>query len=589
MRYSSLLDRAEQDAEFVSELTRPVTPRFAQTSVATSPHRVTSTQDISDLALVVDASLQDALVAAEVRAERTRSSTTLSALAVAKELVGDAAGAADAARDTLSLCIVPKGDPAPDPFAARLAVDVLLRQGDVASVEAYAAATDIPDALRLPIAVSLAARGRLDDASQMLDGAGGTGQSAARGYVALSRGDFARAVGEFRKALRENPRDAESSINLAIALWQLGSTQKAIAAASRARNAAPDRLDFVAQYCEMLLLAREFKSTQDEIAKVRRRGFDLPSRLLTMQGRAELGMGDTSSAIKTLRRSLSQADLEGDFDARIEIESNLLRLDRPGNEVDKDAVVNDLYNLHLEHPGAEVIVVNLVRAANRRHHLATARDAYARLLEKSVEGVSRATYIEYEIASLAGDVSEAAARAMAWFAEEPANTEASASVLVETGIGQARWLEVIDEARRIADLANPNLTALNNAAYVLAMGGEGEKALALISKWADGSVVYKATLGLAHLSVGNIEKGMRLYREAADASEKDGDGIRSLMTQYQALVVHQLGLKQTYGEEMISALALPFVPLPDSWEDQPEFLRLESLSKLLGLSWPMSV
>lgn len=80
------------------------------------------------------------------------------------------------------------------------------------------------------------------------------------------------------------------------------------------------------------------------------------------------------------------------------------------------------------------------------------------------------------------------------------------------------------------------------------MGGRAREAIEIIEaapEQAERDFVLNATLGLAHLANGDIDQGMRIYRDAADEAEKAKPVWRSLMTIYQGLIVRQLGLDKT--------------------------------------------
>lgn len=121
------------------------------------------------------------------------------------------------------------------------------------------------------------------------------------------------------------------------------------------------------------------------------------------------------------------------------------------------------------------------------------------------------------------------------------------------------------------------------------MVGRTDEAIGLLEPLADIEFVAKATLGLAHLANGNVSRGMRLYREAAKAAEQIDAPWHSLMALYQALVVRQLGLNGSQAPDMISALALAPVPLPDDWMEQPDFVRLHNVCVRRGYRWPITL
>ena len=213
--------------------------------------------------------------------------------------------------------------------------------------------------------------------------------------------------------------------------------------------------------------------------------------------------------------------------------------------------------------------------------------AFDRVREYTHE--ARIAFLEYQIATLSGDNARAADKALAWLELEPRNQHACSAALIALGIGEERWAEAVSIAYRIVDEKTDDLVVLNNAAYVLAMSGAPEAAVEVLESIRADDFIIKATLGLAYLASNQIDKGMKLYRMAAQDAEKVSDDSRSLMTCYQALVVRQLGILNTADMEMLSALSLPAVALPEDWEDRPEFLRLYNIAQRHGYGWPLSI
>ena len=152
-----------------------------------------------------------------------------------------------------------------------------------------------------------------------------------------------------------------------------------------------------------------------------------------------------------------------------------------------------------------------------------------------------------------------------------------------------RWDDAAKIAIRVVEGHHPDPTQLNNAAYVLAMAGMPNRAVELLEPHSDDDFFLKATLGLAYLASNQIDRGMKMYRQAADAADSRGDGMRSLMTAYQALVARQLNLLNSSDAKMISAVSLPPVELPEDWKNRPEFLRLHSVALKNGYDWPITI
>lgn len=140
----------------------------------------------------------------------------------------------------------------------------------------------------------------------------------------------------------------------------------------------------------------------------------------------------------------------------------------------------------------------------------------------------------------------------------------------------------------IADFPG-NSAIFNNAAYVFAMSGRAAAAIQLLEPIADQGFVVQATLGLACLANGDLDRGMGLYRDAADRAEREGDEWRSLMTTYQALIIRQLGLDDNIPSVVMNAHALVPMALPEDWKDRPDFLRLYNVCVKHGYDWPLAL
>lgn len=208
----------------------------------------------------------------------------------------------------------------------------------------------------------------------------------------------------------------------------------------------------------------------------------------------------------------------------------------------------------------------------------------------------RRAYLRHYVAFLEGDNEMAASSALEWFESEPTNPQAAAAVLVAVGIGLERW----NEAEKVADYAIANLPAVpvlvNNVAYILAMVGRADQAVAMMERSVaadtgeDGNgFVLRATLGLAYLAAGDVEKGMRCYRHAAQLAEQISPTWGSLMASYQALVVRQLNLTDQMPAEHLASQAIVPQSLPGDWEDRPDFLRLKFVSDRRGYDWPLTL
>lgn len=582
-----VIDVFDIDSSFESESTRPAVPGGARTSaIGVTPWRAKNSGADDRLAAAIQSNLEATLNEARRRVASVHSSTTLASLAQAQESVGDSEAAITNARSAIQLCVSGRGDLL-DPAAAWLSLDVLLRAGQVDEVLELSEHLPLSAQFRLELAATLAATTRFDEARRQIESVEASKRDAVLGFLLLVEGKYSAAVPHLRTALRDVPSDADTALNLSIALWNLGSRRKALGAALQARSVAPGREDVFLHLFELLLAENRFLQVDDEIRALMERGLDPSPRLLVLHARSILAANDLERATRILEKAREKAATAGDISTVAEIRSNLVRIRAHRDKISRDDAVEELVKLHREYPDIDVVVANLGHMVWRKHHAGILRRAFEDV--RPGAAAARSAFLSYRIAMLEGNNDQAADYALEWVRLEPHNTHAITSVIVALGIGQERWKEAADYALEAISSDNQDHTDLNNAAYVLSMAGLGDRAVKLLTPYADESFVLKATLGLAHLASNNIEEGMRLYRQAANEAEKTKDDSRSLMTAYQALVVRQLGLLDSADPAVISALSLPPFPLPDDWRDRPEFLRLYAIAERHGYEWPLTL
>ncbi|WP_336641771.1 tetratricopeptide repeat protein [Microbacterium sp. USHLN272] len=582
-----MVETIEADSSSSWDAIRPVLPGMSIRSSGARPRRapLASSRDrLSDLIL---AQVEDSVLTARRQADAAATSTSIAALAHALETAGQNSEAVEKAKDALARCQQLEATQRSDPFAARLAIEVLLRSGKLDDVLGYARVLPISAHLKLEIGAVLAGRARFDEACSLIGDSTVPEREAIEGYVLALKGEFQRAAPHLRAALRHNPHDADSALNLSISLLGLGARQKARKAAEQAREAAPARADIWLHLLELILTDGELARAEREIDLLLRRGVEPTARLMVVQARVALGKGNLDLALRMLERASAKASEDGDADTVAEVRSNLYRIRAGNGMVPREQALDDLKRLMAEFPDSDVTVVNFAQVAWLRHHAATLSSAFHRV--KDQLSPANSAFVLYQLASLNGDNETAAVHATSWSALEPRNDHAFAALMIALGIGEERWDEAAQLAEKVVARDGLDSTSLNNAAYVLAMAGQAERALRILEPRAEESFILKATLGLAHLAAGRIESGMRLYRQAADEAEARKDDARSLMTAYQALIVRQLGLLDNGDEQMIAALSLPPYPLPDDWEDRPEFLRLYEVARRHGFDWPLAI
>jgi len=578
----------DMKTSFDSEVAKPAMPgagRSATIGLKRSPSR---RSDLSSrLGNLIDENLAMTLQSARFTAEAYPSSTTFASLAQAEESAGNNDNAITNALKALELCAAGGDRANDDPFAARLSLEVLLRADMLDEVLAFVPRLSISSQFQVELAAILGWRGRFTEAMNQLHATKSPEREAVQGFLLLMQGEDNASVPFLRSALRRDPEDADTALNLSIALWNLGSKRKSLNAAMQARKVASGREDILSHSLELLLAEGQPARVDAEMRDLIRRGLEPSARLLILQARARIALDDVTEAVRILDRASAKATRDADTDLVAEINSNSLRLRANLGKLDREEAVARLVSLHAEYPTADVVVANLGQVVWRRAHAQSLRAAFADIEEQTTP--ARAAFLRYQLATLEGNNSEAADRALEWVDLEPSNGSALTAAMVAIGIGEERWNDAARYAMNVVNSGSSGTAEVNNAAYILSMAGLGDVAVDLLSSHLDGSFIMTATLGLSYLASGDIDRGMRLYREAAQAAEKRQDDSRSLMTAYQALVVRQLGLQFAADPTMVSALSLPAFPLPDNWQDRPEFLRLHKVALRHGYDWPLSV
>lgn len=583
-----VLDEARSSDMFTPDASEPVRPGTDAPLLISATARKSHEEKIAErLLAAAQAERDDAKNLASI----TPSSTTLAALAQTHAVLGEGVEALIAARQALELGLEPQknseNSTLRDPTSARLAAEVMLRFGAAQDAFTRLSSVSLPRSLRLTAATLAVELGDLDAALGVLEGEHGALIESFKGFILAVRREFQKAIPHLRRALRESPDDIAAAINLAVSLWELGSRRKAVATALRATRTAPGRKDASLLYLHFLLETGGAARAAEEIATLTKRGVVPDARFLVLQARTLLAEADNARALPLLERASAEARTEADEELRIEIDANVAALKYRLGRKTYDQTIATLTSMLNDYPDHEAVVVCLARVAARITEASVLSGAVERI-DTRLSPVRRA-YLRHQIAWIEGDNEAAGSAALAWFDLDPTDALAAGAAMVALGIGLERWTE----AEKVADFAlkqfPDDLTIVNNVAYVLAMAGRADEAIQSLEPRAEGEFVLMATLGLAYLAKGDVDRGMRLYRKAAEKAEKVNRDWLSLMTAYQALVVRQLGLDQSESPDVIKALALAPCPLPSDWEQHPEFVRLRNLSSKLGYGWPLSL
>lgn len=544
------------------------------------------------------------------RAQSTPNCITWARLATAHLTLDEVDEGLQAARACLDRAHVEAGDSGDidgvNLTSIRMAARILRDHGDAAYAYDRLVGAGTSRTLTVTVATLANELGRPQEAMDILDGQEGPLVESFRGYLLALLGSHQRAIGHLRAALAQEPSNADAVMNLGIVLWAMGSRKKGLKNALRATRTAPGRKDMSLRYLELLLEAGQPDDAAAEVSRLNRAGVIADAQFLVVQARVLLaknheGKDQKAKALSLLDQAQTEAKAEQNVVLEGEIAANRETLRYDLGRVSRSAARRALVALMEQFPDNDAVLINYCYLAQRRSEATELRRTFER--QESLLPPDRREYVRHQLALLEGDSEQAADAATDWFSHAHDNPSAVAAAVTSLGIGMQRWEEALKVAEyalaRHADSdSDSDPMLINNVAYTLAMAGRAEEAKRLLKPVMNESFVLRATFGLAHLANGEIEAGMRFYREAAELAERvDEEAKRSgidnaarcLMTLYQALIVRQLGLDETVDRKMLDAIALAPVPLPEDWEDRPEFLRLRNNCIQNGYDWPLHI
>jgi len=583
-----VVEMTDESVAFNESASQPARPGVRRALDHSTSHR-SQIQPDHDKAMreAMTESLHEALHRARAAVEANESTTSLVTLAQSLEACGMKDEAVATALKVLDQSRRATVGKLGDPFAARIAIELLLRAGQLDAAADYAQRLPIDHSTRLVLGSTFAEAGRFESAHSMLAPLAADEKNATLAYLLLNEGNNAAAIPMLRAALRDNPSDAESAHNLSIALFRSGARRKALSAALRATRTDPSRQDISSHYMKLLLASGEANKVLMEARQIQNNGVQETATLAILKARASLSLGETTKAEHLLSTASRLTDPQEDPSTFTEVESNLLRIRVITGRLKRESAIRQLEALNIQYPSSSVVVANLAQTVTERRHQAALRRAFER--SRAAMDPARTAYVSFQIAQLEGDNAAAGAAATKWVELEPENPRAISTAMITLGIGLEQWDKALPYAEGVLAADELDLTLLNNAAYVHAMAGLPEVAIRALTPYASSDPTLKATLGLAWLAAGSVDEGMRLYREAASSAKRQDHEFLSLITMYQAMVVRQLRLDHATDATVLAALSLAPVSLPEDWAQRPEFLRLQWVARLHHYPWPLSL
>ena len=367
------LEAIRPEDEAVSGRVGPVPPGHSSVLALVTAENSHATKVRANLAEMIHIEAERSRDRAARLVESVRTSTTLAALAQTHATLGESESALAAARDAIDLSVSVSDDGVAtwlDPSSARIAAEVLLRFDDPRYAYEALGRAPMVESLCLIFMSAAAAIGECEEAERALLPFDSAMVAASRGYLHTCLGDFRGAVKYLRQALRENPDDADSLLNLAISLWNIGATRKATGTALRATRSAPGRKDISLLYLELLLEDKNLALLTREIAALRARKVVPDAKFLEIQARVFILGGEVARAVPLLTAAAEQAKVEGDRPTEGRVLANLVRFKNVLGRITRLQASQQLAAMTLQFPDNDVVAVNFAEVAWRRHEAA---------------------------------------------------------------------------------------------------------------------------------------------------------------------------------------------------------------------------
>lgn len=410
-----------------------------------------------------------------------------------------------------------------------------------------------------------------------------------RGYLYLQLGKPEQALKQLRGAVQSLPSDAKVLMNMAIAFWRLGSSKKAVRFARQAYAVMPGDSEMLLSMLGFLIATGQTDAASREMERLRRAGVVQTPNLLVMRAKISLERNEVARGKALLNQAMHEYRRLGDKGRAAELQGNLTMLRLATAELSGDSARAEIKKALSRNPDSSVLIaifadlldtVTMARQL-RPYVMSLPNDPTDHL---ALSARTRLAYLECRF----DDASELSHQ---W-------SEADHFSVRAATLDFMLKAQVFDDFETAANLAiralarfrwDPRLA--NEAAYVLALAGRANvarRALKQVTHWTS---ILKATSGLVEISDGNIDKGLRLYREAASLADHDADGqvVRALMTLHQTSALHRLGVLSTENRMELLAKALPPIELPEDWEVSPQFRLLYDVARRHEWSWPMVI
>lgn len=428
-------------------------------------------------------------------------------------------------------------------------------------------------------------RGDHTQALARLDGDETAEAAAFRGYLWLQVGKPAKALAELRQAHRLGNLTPSLLLNLAYAFAATGSPRKAVSYARQATHIAPDSRQASFNLASYLRGVGDVESAILELRRLARIVGEGDAQVAAAVANALIGAGKAREALRELRRAEHHNVFAAGSIRYAELTANAALLEWLLGDRTRDDLLTVIRG-QLESAGSHLpLVLMLCDVLNRSTALPELETHYRVLAQRSTE--LELAPLEVRMLLLRGALGEAATLATRFAEAFPLDVVAVRGALVLEAQVFGRYGEAAESGLKALRRMPGDPMLGNNVAFCLALAGRGADALAVLKRFPQDDPYLLATRGLAYLSLGAVDKGLRLYDKAAELARnvvrrpEDSDDFERLLRLQELVAQRQFGLFDSADSKSV---APPMIP--SDWMSDPRYILLRSVCERVSEPWP---
>ncbi|WP_148307887.1 tetratricopeptide repeat protein [Actinoplanes friuliensis] len=399
------------------------------------------------------------------------------------------------------------------------AAAVLAAVGQAATAESYLAQLPATPSIVVLLAALAVERDDFTRAMELIKSVSSSNATALRAWLFLKEGRAQEALHELRSVHRTTSPTPETLANTAFAYAVLGSPTKAVRTARQAVAIAP--MDETASFnlVGYYMNVRQFVQAHSELDRLSHaRGEDADIALA--RAGIHWDANELDLALGVLQRARAVTNLPASLRASAEVGANIAVLKYLRGDWNIEKALKDIKGQASRAGGRSVNVVMAYLGLLSRtdqvegvtHLIDQASEWHS--AEKLIPARARVLHLQCRFAEEQELVAE-------WAARSPLNEMAVGLSVYLLGAVEGKYSVAADCGLQALKRLPSSQIVLNNTAYCLAMAGRAREAVSVIHRMEVNRHVPVATAGLVAISMGDVETGLKFYRDAADLAKRE--------------------------------------------------------------------